>query len=225
MIGRMSYDRYLLPTEYCTDGLSADAFVATQRRLPATGSASALAARITARNFPDHSLRAKGGCVCVSTPSAEPIDESVTVIAGEAIAAGYGVYDPQSGLVVDPRGATAGELTTPFGTFPVIPPETARFVIDRLEIDDFLIAETRPNTYAQAMRLGDNDYQVEYRDGSPEQHYSLRSTTAHQVSSIFDAWICGDKATLKAYDWESLQADRPRIRLKANWKWRRNRSR
>ncbi|MFT3899407.1 MAG: hypothetical protein QM728_04065 [Gordonia sp. (in: high G+C Gram-positive bacteria)] len=209
----MSYDHYILPVESCGDVDAAQAHTNEQFDLPGGAEpATSVAAKITAR-CPDTDegsflsiapLEANGDSVFVPSPYSK-IDEARAVVVEEAFAAGMGVYDPQNEMILDPRESRPGLIISSYdGEIPTITPRVVEHLVARLRVDNYLIVETGDNVYVQTKRLADNDFAVEYRDGSADRHFATNTPDAIVVAQIMLGWLDGGPAAIADHEWTKL---------------------
>ncbi|MEZ5211858.1 hypothetical protein [Gordonia sp. (in: high G+C Gram-positive bacteria)] len=211
----MSYDLWILPAEHCADASAAEAHVAGEWGRTGQAAAQAVADRITARDPGDDDsgflscspLDAEGDVVIVPSPFSR-IQAARDATLTEALPAGFAVYDPQNGVLLDPRTAVDGVMTSRTeGDYPVITPAAVEHLCGRLRVDDFLVVETGPEFYCQTMRQTYDAYDVEYRDGSAGRHFRTSVDTADRVAGLMTAWLRGGPAAVRedaATAWEKL---------------------
>ena len=207
----MSYDQIALPASHCDDldtmAAHLETHLETQVDRPATPEAAALAARIGERCGDILSvspLEAEGDVVAV-TVTFRGVDQAREVVHAEARAAGFGVYDPQLGVLFDPRAALPGRITTRDGELPTLTPAAVAQLVGALAVDDFLVVTTDDDqVFAQTYRRSDHVFDVERREGGPEQHLGTSVASADEVRFLLDAWLRGDGAALDQVDWERV---------------------
>lgn len=62
------------------------------------------------------------------------------------------------------------------------------------------------NCYAQVWLRPDGDYQLEYRDRSPAEHYQTRTRSAEAVAAALAGWAAGEIDWRDSFTWESIGA-------------------
>ncbi|NMO02960.1 hypothetical protein HH308_17245 [Gordonia sp. TBRC 11910] len=211
----MSYDVWLIPAESCESADAAREFAIGQdeSRSTPTAVAERLAADISAANAPldEESgflslfpLEASGAAVFVPSPFPR-IQVARDVVVPQAFSAGYGVYDPQLHVVLDPRTAVAGTtMTSTEGTFPTITPGLIEFFVRAMQSDDFVIIETGAEQYMQTKRVDADEFLLEYRAGSAECHFGTTVATAADVAEAMRGWIAGNDAAYQRHSWERI---------------------
>ncbi|GAA4662186.1 hypothetical protein [Amycolatopsis dongchuanensis] len=81
-------------------------------------------------------------------------------------------------------------------------------LVDRLEVGKHLIVEpadgdTGPNVhYIQVMRQAEDDYQLEYRAGSPQEHYQTHLAAPADVVDALFGWSKGDWSWRDRFEWK-----------------------
>jgi len=151
-------------------------------------------------------ISAQGANVVVPSPFAEA--ERVRDICFDiATPAGYAVFDPQLALLFDPAWRLEVRLMTgQYGDFPYATADVIDQIVHRLSGDNgYVIAESALNTYIQTRRNSDDDYDVEYRAGGPDQHYATKAAGADAVAELVLAWCQGDPAPTRRYSWTKLE--------------------
>ncbi|WP_411138324.1 DUF6891 domain-containing protein [Streptomyces sp. C10] len=71
--------------------------------------------------------------------------------------------------------------------------------------DHFVVVGRCPDeahVYVQTWRDGDGPFQVEYRDGAPEQHFRAHSDDPERVVAVFLDWARGGETWRTALDWQ-----------------------
>ncbi|GED99782.1 hypothetical protein nbrc107696_02290 [Gordonia spumicola] len=210
----MSYDLWLIPADRCPTPEAAYAHGSAtldtdtsndphaQRLADAVSTASE-------RSGEDGFLSvapidAEGDCVFVPSPYSS-IQEARDAVVPLAFAAGFAVYDPQNGLLLDPRRAIPARMTTHRdGTFDVLSPESVDFFVSRMAVDDFVIVETALNTYMQSRRDADDVFALEYRAGSADRHFATEVPTAAHVASAMHGWLTGNDSPYRDHAWKRL---------------------
>lgn len=80
--------------------------------------------------------------------------------------------------------------------------------IERGDIEFFTVeklSDGTGQTFVQAIVDADRQWIVEYRDGSPEAHYSSRFDGLRDAHAVMTAWCFGhDPALLEAIEWERV---------------------
>lgn len=87
-----------------------------------------------------------------------------------------------------------------------------RALVERIgaEDDRFLVVDRIPSVdqvYVQAWREGDGRYEVEYRDGGPNQHFRTFIADADAVMALFVAWARAADGWRGDHSWEKLEMD------------------
>ncbi|MBB4134887.1 hypothetical protein [Gordonia humi] len=212
----MSYDQWLIPVRFADDPETASRHAVEQDEsdAPAAPEAAALADAITRAHGPieDASgflsvfpLEATGDCVFV--PSRFPaVELARATVIPLAFGAGFAVYDPQHGVLLDPRDAVAGTFVySSDDPFPTITPSLIDLCVPAMRVEDFVIAETGENVYIQTKRVADDEYLLEYRDGSPDRHFGTTVSTAEQVAAAVRGWLTGDDSSYRGHHWERIE--------------------
>lgn len=200
----MSYDQIVLPATYCADIKTLTAHLEAHEERPATPEAAALAARIEERCGDILSmspLEAEGDVLAVSV-TFRGVEQAREVVHAEARAAGFGVYDPQLGVLFDPRAALPGRIMTRDGELPTVTPAAVARLVGALAVDDYLVVTTDDDqVYAQTYRRSADHFDVERREGGPERHLGTTVATADEVRALLDAWLRGDTAEVERAPW------------------------
>lgn len=203
----MSYDQIALPAAHCDSPDTLIAHLEAQVGRPATPEAAALAARIGEQCgdvLSASPLEAEGDVVAVPVVFSG-VEQAREVVHAEARAAGFGVYDPQLGLLFDPRAALPGRLMTRDGELPTLTPGVVAQLVDALAVDDFLVVTTDDaQVFAQTYRRSADRYDVERREGGPERHVGTSVASAREVRALLDAWLRGDGAAVARVTWERV---------------------
>jgi len=73
--------------------------------------------------------------------------------------------------------------------------------------DAFLILERpdEPDYYAQVALTGEGDFQVEYRDGGPDQHYAAITDDAEVAAHVLAGWVDRVDGWDRQLQWERLE--------------------
>ncbi|WP_424887787.1 DUF6891 domain-containing protein [Streptomyces sp. XH2] len=66
-------------------------------------------------------------------------------------------------------------------------------------------AEGGGDHYIQTWHEGDGPYEVEYREGTAEQHFGVRMESAGEVTAVFVAWARGEEGWADGYAWERVR--------------------
>lgn len=211
----MSYDIWLVPADQCTSAAAARGHALNQdaTEAPTTPPAEELADAITAANeqFDEESgflsmipLEATGDVVFVPSPWGQ-IQRARDIAIPTAFAAGFGVYDPQLDLVLDPRSAVDGvTMTSREGTFGTITPTLITHFVQAMDIDDFIIVETGEEMYIQSKRVDADVFLLEYRDGSADRHFGTELTTPDEVAAAIRGWAVGETDAYRGLDWSTV---------------------
>lgn len=207
----MSYDLYVVPAAVCTDHASVEAHVDSQAGKPPEAVAAGIAAAITARNSPDdelsflsiHPLQPEGDVVPVPAPFSQ-VQQARDAAIEAAINAGFGVYDPQNLMVIDPRqAATALVETSSDRNYPLVSPDMVAILAGRMRDKDHLIVEVDNQYYMQSVRRADV-YVVEIRAGSADQHFGMNVGSPDDVARTIGLWLTGKMDELRALPWEKV---------------------
>ncbi|MFW0789728.1 hypothetical protein [Gordonia sp. CPCC 205333] len=212
----MSYDVWLIPAAHCDTAASARAFALMQDEAeqPATEMAARLATEISAADgeLDDESgflsmspLDGTGAAVFV--PSRWPaIQQARDIVVPQAFSVGYGVYDPQLDVVLDPRGAVHGQMmTSNEGTFPTLTRGLIEHFAYAMKVKDFVIVETDVEVYMQSQRTDAEAYDLEYRDGSSDRHFGTEVARPDEVVAAMLGWLAGNEAAYQQFSWQKLE--------------------
>lgn len=84
--------------------------------------------------------------------------------------------------------------------------EQIEYAVARLHRGDFLVLEcgTVDDCYAQVRLTLQGVYDVEYRDGSPAEHYQTRTISPARASSVLAAWADARPDWSTAFDWACI---------------------
>ncbi|WP_156252975.1 hypothetical protein [Pseudactinotalea terrae] len=208
----MSYDHYVIPAAACSDPATAAAHVHSQLGRSPQPEAAAIAAAITGHNLPlddqraflsIHPLAAEGDMVVVAAPYPR-VQDARDVLVAEALRAGYGVFDPQNDVMIDPRSVREGMIeSSADGIYRVIAPTAVTALVHRLRDEDYLVVAIAEQRYIQTQRRGDA-YALEYRDGSPDRHLGTEVRSAAEVARAMRLWIAGDATQLARLRWTKV---------------------
>ncbi|WP_420113384.1 hypothetical protein [Pseudactinotalea sp.] len=207
----MSYDLYVVPADACTDHASVEAHVDAQVGKAPDAVAAGIAAAITARNSPDdelsflsiHPLQAEGDVVHVPAPFSQ-VQRARDAVIEAAIDAGFGVYDPQNMMVIDPRqAATALVESSSDRNYPLVSAAMVTVLAHRMRVNDHLIVEVGDQLYMQSARSADT-YVVELRAGSADRHFAMDVGSPDDVARTIGLWLAGKMDELRALPWEKV---------------------
>ncbi|MRH85944.1 hypothetical protein GFY24_00425 [Nocardia sp. SYP-A9097] len=211
----MSYDHVLLPSGVAPTPAELDAFLTAQNGRPAAELVAELAAELDKRNGElaeaDEFLGAPaadgaiGEALFVSSPY-DAIGHVRGLLFELATPRGYAVYDPQLAWLMDPAGAVPVSVSHGgAGEFPYLTCELAHLWVPELGAPGpYLIAERGDQVYIQTYRHEDGRYDVEYRDGSADLHYSVRVDDPSTVADLIWSWAIDDRSNFEALDWQRL---------------------
>jgi hypothetical protein len=62
----------------------------------------------------------------------------------------------------------------------------------------------KADEYIQVWLRPDGIYQLEYRDGSPTEHYQTLTVSADKVHTAFNAWRLGDREWRAGFTWTCI---------------------
>ncbi|GAB18772.1 hypothetical protein GOEFS_064_00110 [Gordonia effusa NBRC 100432] len=211
----MSYDLWLIPEQHCDTATSARDYALAQDEAnePGTDVAEGLAAAISALDAPLEEeagflslfpLDGTGGAVFVPSPWSA-IQQARDIVVPQAFSVGYGVYDPQLDIVLDPREARAGHLmTSNEGTFPTLTRGLVEHFARAMKVKDFVIIETADEVYIQSQRTDVGAYDLEYRDGSSDRHFGTEVASPDDVVEAMLEWLAGNVAAYQRHSWRKL---------------------
>lgn len=76
--------------------------------------------------------------------------------------------------------------------------------IDQLGVDEFLILTSEPGFYVQTYQLSKGVFTLEYRQGAPEEHYSVEPTMTNskEVKRAFGLFLRGSAGFENAFNWQ-----------------------
>ncbi|MEV0334587.1 hypothetical protein [Nocardia sp. NPDC050717] len=195
----MSYDHILLPSCVANSVNEVDEYLASQEGLPASPEIEEIAAALNARNaeLPVDdtflSVESVGGANGTTLYVPSPYDAVGFVrnlLFELATPREYALYDPQLTWLIDPWKHIPVRVTHGgAGEFPYLTRELAyRWVAGLAEPNPYLIVERGEQRYIQTYRDPDGGYILEYRDGSPEQHFGTSSDDPQQVAQVIWDW-------------------------------------
>ncbi|MBL1073513.1 hypothetical protein JK358_03820 [Nocardia sp. 2] len=211
----MSYDHVLLPSGAASTLAEVDAYLTTQDGQPATAVVAEIAAELDKRNAElpeaDAFLGAPaadggiGATLFVSTPY-DSIGHVRNLLFELATPHGYAVYDPQLAWLVDPAGRVPATVTHGgAGEFPYLTRELAHLWIPGLgEPGPYLIVETGDQVYIQTYRHPNGVYDLEYREGSADKHFTITVDDAAEVADLVWEWASGDRTRFDTLNWRRL---------------------
>lgn len=211
----MSYDQILLPSGVATSLDEVDAYLAAQEGRPESEAIAAIAAELNARNaalpVEDSFLSVEsvggpsGDTLYVPSPY-DAIGFVRALLFDLATPRGYAVYDPQLSWLIDPAGHLPVAVTHGgAGEFPYLTEELARhWVADLAEPNPYLIVERAEQRYIQTYRAPNGPFTLEYRDGSPDQHFGTTIEDPAEVARIIWEWADG-KPVGDAADWARVE--------------------
>jgi hypothetical protein len=149
--------------------------------------------------------------LCMGFPQASEIRSEILELAGRHALV---CYDPQARRVHHPAQATpAGALRLEScdgsRTFGPGPGEIRRQVRLLSRTNWYAVLEREEGTYVQA-GLGpsagapEGKYALEYRDGSPEQHYRALVDNLGDIAAAFTGFASGEDGWKSGHDWRRL---------------------
>lgn len=210
----VSYDHILLPSGTASTPAEADAYLTAQQGEPASEAAAWLAAEVNRRNeeLPEQDgflsvapIEAHGGALHVASPY-DAIGHVRALLFELATPRDHAVYDPQLAWLIDPAGHVPVTVTHGgAGEFPYLTEHLVRQWVPELsEPGPYLIVEREPEVYIQTFRDDEHSYILEYRDGSPDQHFGTRLTEPGRVADLIWDWTVGDQARLAELTWDRV---------------------
>lgn len=207
----------LLPSGVASTPEEVDAYLTTQQGRPETDIVAELAGELNVRNaeLPESdsflSVSPLGGAptgAVLQVPSPYDAIGFVRDLLFElATPRGYAVYDPQLTWLIDPAGHVPVTVTHGgAGEFPYLTEAlAASWVRELADPNPYLIVERAPEVYIQTYRESAEDYTVEFRDGSPDRHFTARITGSDAVAGLIWDWARQDRARLDRLHWERLE--------------------
>ena len=66
-----------------------------------------------------------------------------------------------------------------------------------------IVSSGPPNLYAQAINH-EGRFLLEYRDGSPDQHFQAKDVSLASISDALSQWMRGDRTFIDDHEWEQL---------------------
>jgi hypothetical protein len=70
-----------------------------------------------------------------------------------------------------------------------------------------VLGDSRPekaDNYVQVWLRQDGIYQLEYRDGTPAEHYRTLTVSADKVHTAFNAWRTDDREWRTSFTWTCI---------------------
>jgi hypothetical protein len=126
-------------------------------------------------------------------------------VVAERLAQEHGLvfFDPQTAPAA-PVNAGEVTITTSQGTV-ALPDRWAFFLSQELrDVDDYVIVDSgRVQFFAQA-RNDDGTFTLEYRDGSPQQHYQVEGVDLGDVAEALSQWAENRRDFVSKHTWERL---------------------
>ncbi|WP_405133896.1 hypothetical protein [Nocardia sp. NBC_01388] len=211
----MSYDYVLLPSGAAATPADVDAYLTAQDGAPAANPVAEMAAELDKRNAElpedDRFLSADavdgaiGAALFVSSPY-DAIGHVRALLFELATPRGYAVYDPQLAWIIDPADSVPVTVSHGgAGEFPYLTSALAhRWVPELSAPGPYLIVESAEQFYIQIYRHEDGRYDVEYRDGSPDRHFTVRIDDPHTVADLIWSWTLDDRSNFGVLDWQRL---------------------
>jgi hypothetical protein len=124
-------------------------------------------------------------------------------VVAEHLADEHGLvfFDPQTAPTTQ-----AGEVTITTSQGPAALPDRWAFFLSQelRNVDDYVIVDSgRDHVFAQA-RNDDGTFSLEYRDGSPQQHYAVQGVDLGDVTEALSQWAEGRRDFVTKHSWERL---------------------
>jgi hypothetical protein len=104
----------------------------------------------------------------------------------------------------EPIGPDDLTIRTPNGT--VAEPESWLALVHSTlrKPGGFLIVSSGPpNVYAQAINH-EGRFLLEYRDGSPDQHFQAKDVSLASIADALSQWMRGDRTFIDDHEWKPL---------------------
>lgn len=81
--------------------------------------------------------------------------------------------------------------------------------VANLNLDEFAVLASADETYLQTYHNSDGTFQLEYREGSFENHYAASETglTHTQIADVFAKYASGDSSWKSDFSWEKVEFD------------------
>ncbi|NEW42612.1 hypothetical protein GV794_27955 [Nocardia cyriacigeorgica] len=212
----MSYDHILLPSGAATTPAEVDAYLTTQQGQPEAEIVAAIAAEVNRRNeeLPEEDTflgsgpvggAATGSVLQISSPY-DAIGFVRELLFELATPQNYAVYDPQLTWLIDPAGHVPVSVSHGgAGEFPYLTEALARrWVAELAKPNPYLVVSRGEQDYIQTYRE-EPGYILEYRDGSPDRHFTTTLDDSAQVAELIWAWTAGDHSALQDVAWTRLK--------------------
>ncbi|GAB4582478.1 hypothetical protein [Nocardia sp. IFM 10818] len=211
----MSYDHVLLPSGAAATSAAVDAYLATQDGKPATPAVADMAAELDERNgeLPEEdnflesaaAESAVGAALFVSSPI-DAVGFVRNLLFELATPRGYAVYDPQLAWLIDPAGHVPVAVSHGgAGEFPYLTQELVhRWIPELAQPGPYLIVDRGDEVYIQTYRHEDGHYDLEYRDGSADRHFTVTLNDPALVADLIWEWTTGDRSRFDTLPWQRL---------------------
>ncbi|MDE1675421.1 hypothetical protein [Nocardia gipuzkoensis] len=146
----------------------------------------------------------RGAVVCTWWPS---LTRNLRMVLDLTKGRGLAVLDPQTRRLYDPRGRADVLVTVGDGT--VLPYLTKELLADLLAdppdpANPFLVVEREEQHYVQTCPDSDGVYELEYRAGSPDQHFRVHTSDRALVGDVIWAWSIDNPWWRDAVDWREV---------------------
>ncbi|MFC9994750.1 hypothetical protein [Nocardia sp. NPDC127526] len=211
----MSYDHVLLPSGAAATSAAVDAYLATQDGKPASPAVAEMAAELDKRNgeLPEEdnflesaaAESAVGAALFVSGPI-DAVGFVRNLLFELATPRGYAVYDPQLAWLIDPAGHVPVAVSHGgAGEFPYLTQALVRHWVPELgQPGPYLIVDRGGEVYIQTYRHDDGHYDLEYRDGSADRHFTVALNDPALVADLIWEWTTGDRSRFDTLPWQRL---------------------
>ncbi|WP_067701182.1 hypothetical protein [Nocardia jejuensis] len=211
----MSYDHVLLPSGAAATPLEVDAYLTAQDGQPVPEAVAEIAAELNRRNaeLPESDSflsvdpldPGPGSVLHVPSPY-DAIGHVRALLFELATPRGYAVFDPQLSWLIDPAGQIPVAVTHGgAGDFPYLTRELAHLWVPALAAPGpYLIVDRGEQVYIQTYRHEDGHYDLEYRDGSADRHFTAAPADSAQVADLIWDWTVGDRSRFDALEWRQL---------------------
>ncbi|MEV6772518.1 hypothetical protein AB0N05_28170 [Nocardia sp. NPDC051030] len=211
----MSYDHVLLPSGAAATTSEVDSYLMSQDGQPVPEALAEIAAELNRLNdklpeadafLSDGPVEAGPGSALQVASPYDAIGHVRNLLFELATPRGYAVYDPQLFWLIDPAGQVPVAVSHGgAGDFPYLTKELAhKWVPELAAPGPYLIVEKADEIYVQTYRHDDGHYDLEYRDGSADRHFTVSLNDANQVADLIWDWANGDLTRFDALDWQKL---------------------
>lgn len=211
----MSYNFVLLPSGAASTASDVEGYLAGQQGRPATTAVASIATALNQRNnelpeadtFLDAPVDGadSGATLHVQSPY-DAIGHVRNLLFELATPLDYAVYDPQLAWLIDPAGhVPVAVFHGGAGEFPYLTRKLIDQWIDELaEPGPYLIIERAPEVYIQTFRHPETTFTLEYRDGSPDKHFSTTLADPPAVADLIWNWTLDDRTRFDTVTWKQL---------------------